>query len=137
MAKERRTLPLGGPVPNDYRFEEQDWWVKQIRSIADSYLRWQFNYPTDPVDYRNYRTFLHLAGAKKGIKIVKVKKDEKTPKEPAAKKEPARRDDEPAGPGPEPITIDLDFFAQYHLMVGRTVERTDPADPLGTGFLLR
>src|SRR5262245_32755056 len=48
-----------------YRHEEPDWWVKQIHSIADSYLKWQFNHPHEPIDYRNYRTFLHLAGAKK------------------------------------------------------------------------
>ena len=27
-----------------YRQEEPNWWVQQIRSIADSYLKWQFNY---------------------------------------------------------------------------------------------
>jgi mannose/cellobiose epimerase-like protein (N-acyl-D-glucosamine 2-epimerase family) len=54
-----------GEAPEDYRHEEPDWWVKQVRSIAGCYLKWQFNYPTEAIDYRNYRTYLHLAGAKK------------------------------------------------------------------------
>jgi mannose/cellobiose epimerase-like protein (N-acyl-D-glucosamine 2-epimerase family) len=54
-----------GEAKTDYRHEEPDWWIKQVRSIADSYLRWQFNYPTNPIDYHEYRTYLHLAGAKK------------------------------------------------------------------------
>ncbi len=54
------------PGAGGYRHEEPDWWVKQIHAIADSYLKWQFNHPHEPIDYRNYRTFLHLAGAKKG-----------------------------------------------------------------------
>jgi mannose/cellobiose epimerase-like protein (N-acyl-D-glucosamine 2-epimerase family) len=54
-----------GEAPSDYRHEEADWWVKQIRSIADSYLKWQFNYPNNDIDYHDYRTYLHLAGSKK------------------------------------------------------------------------
>jgi mannose/cellobiose epimerase-like protein (N-acyl-D-glucosamine 2-epimerase family) len=52
--------------PLVFRHEEQDWWIRQARSIGNSYLRWQFNHPGQPIDYRNYRTFLHLAGAKRG-----------------------------------------------------------------------
>jgi mannose/cellobiose epimerase-like protein (N-acyl-D-glucosamine 2-epimerase family) len=55
-----------GESVGQYRHEEPDWWVKQIRSIANSYLKWQFNYPNEEIDYRNYRTFLHLGGSKKG-----------------------------------------------------------------------
>ena len=60
-----KALAFPGEAPGSYRHEEQDWWVKQVRSIADSYLKWQFNYPEEPIDYVNYRTFLHLAGGKK------------------------------------------------------------------------
>jgi mannose/cellobiose epimerase-like protein (N-acyl-D-glucosamine 2-epimerase family) len=49
-----------------YRHEEPEWWVRQARSIANSYMHWQFGYPEQGIDYRNYRTFLHLAGGKKG-----------------------------------------------------------------------
>lgn len=55
-----------GPKPLQYRHEGQDWWIQQISSIASSYLKWQFNYPEEPIDYSKYRTMLHLAGAKKG-----------------------------------------------------------------------
>jgi mannose/cellobiose epimerase-like protein (N-acyl-D-glucosamine 2-epimerase family) len=54
-----------GEATSSYRHEEPDWWIKQVRSIADSYLKWQFNYPINPVDYSEYRTHLHLAGGKK------------------------------------------------------------------------
>src|SRR5262249_45067300 len=62
---EAKALAFPGEAPGGYRHEEPDWWVKQVRSIADSYLKWQFNYPAEPIDYVNYRTFLHLAGGKK------------------------------------------------------------------------
>jgi len=63
---EAKSLVFPGDEVNRYRHEEPDWWVKQIRSIGDSYLRWQFGYPNHEIDYREYRTYLHLAGAKKG-----------------------------------------------------------------------
>ena len=63
---EAKSLVFPGEQSGEYRHEEPDWWVKQVRSIADSYLRWQFGYPESPIDYRNYRTFLHLGGSKKG-----------------------------------------------------------------------
>jgi mannose/cellobiose epimerase-like protein (N-acyl-D-glucosamine 2-epimerase family) len=63
---EAEWIVFPGCHAGEYRHEERDWWVKQIGSIADSYLKWQFNYPAEPIDYRNYRTFLHLDGAKRG-----------------------------------------------------------------------
>lgn len=63
---EVKSLVFPGEKPGVYRQEEPDWWAKQARSIGDSYLRWQFNYPAESIDYRKYRTFLHLAGGKKG-----------------------------------------------------------------------
>lgn len=63
---EAQWLVFPGKGPGMYRQEEPNWWINQIRSIGNSYLKWQFNYPTDKIDYRNYRTFLHLAGAKGG-----------------------------------------------------------------------
>lgn len=61
---EVKSFVFPGDAPDVYRHEEPDWWVKQVRSIADSYLYWQFNYP-DEIDYRNYRTFLRVTGVKK------------------------------------------------------------------------
>jgi mannose/cellobiose epimerase-like protein (N-acyl-D-glucosamine 2-epimerase family) len=63
---EAQWLVFPGRGPGVYRQEEPDWWVNQSRSIGHSYLRWQFGYPDQEIDYRNYRTFLHLAGGKKG-----------------------------------------------------------------------
>lgn len=63
---EAKALVFAGEGPDRFRHEEPDWWLKQIRSIADSYIRWQFDYPNQEIDYRNYRTMLHLAGAKQG-----------------------------------------------------------------------
>lgn len=62
---EAKALVFPGEEPGKYRHEEPAWWVKQVRAIADCYLKWQFGYPELPVDYREYRTSLHLAGAKK------------------------------------------------------------------------
>lgn len=63
---ETQWMVFPGNKPGEYRQEEQNWWINQIEQIASKYLKWQFNYPEDPIDYKNYRTMLHLAGAKKG-----------------------------------------------------------------------
>jgi mannose/cellobiose epimerase-like protein (N-acyl-D-glucosamine 2-epimerase family) len=49
-----------GRDPAEYRFEAQDWWIKQIRALGDYYLKAQF--PDGHVDYRNYRTELSADG---------------------------------------------------------------------------
>jgi mannose/cellobiose epimerase-like protein (N-acyl-D-glucosamine 2-epimerase family) len=48
----------------DFRYTEPGWWITQIDSIAASYLKWQFDYPRQEIDYKNYRTLINLAGAK-------------------------------------------------------------------------
>ena len=58
-------LVFPGEAPGRYFHEAPDWWVKQIRSITDCYLKWQFDYPNKPIDYSEYRTFLHLGGEKR------------------------------------------------------------------------
>jgi len=62
---EAKSLVFAGEAPQQYRHEEQDWWIKQVRSIADCYLKWQFGYPNQPIDYKEYRTMLNLSGSKK------------------------------------------------------------------------
>ncbi len=62
---EVKSFVFPGDAKSVYRHEEPDWWVKQVRSIADSYLYWQFNYPENEIDYRQYRTFLRVTGVKK------------------------------------------------------------------------
>ena len=63
---EAQWMVFPGQGPGVYRHEEPDWWIQQSDSIGHSYLRWQFDYPKKPTDFKNYRTMLHLAGAKKG-----------------------------------------------------------------------
>ncbi|MBF0316694.1 MAG: AGE family epimerase/isomerase [Nitrospirae bacterium] len=65
MRFEAQWLVFAGNGPGNYRHEEPQWWIKQVNSIAHSYLKWQFNHPEEAIDYSKYRTFLHLAGGKK------------------------------------------------------------------------
>jgi mannose/cellobiose epimerase-like protein (N-acyl-D-glucosamine 2-epimerase family) len=51
-----------GRAPEEYRFEAQDWWIKQIRALGDYYLKAQFDGGAD--DYRNYRTMLSDMGSR-------------------------------------------------------------------------
>lgn len=62
---EAKSLVFPGCRVGEYRHEEPDWWIKQIKAIGQSYLKWQFNYPNEEIDYRNYRTQLQLTGGKK------------------------------------------------------------------------
>ena len=59
---EAKHLVLVGQGPQEYRFEEPDWWIDQIRSLAEFYIRAQF--PDGVVDYRGYRTHLTVEGQK-------------------------------------------------------------------------
>lgn len=49
-------------LTDEYRFEAQDWWIRQIRSLAEFYYNAQF--PDGNVDFNNYRTHLTLEGQK-------------------------------------------------------------------------
>src|ERR1700730_12781044 len=42
---EVKSLVFPGEKPGSYRHEEPDWWIKQVRSIADCYLRWECGGP--------------------------------------------------------------------------------------------
>ncbi len=59
---EAKHIILAGRASTEYRFESPDWWVKQIRALADFYFNAQF--PDGVIDYRNYRTHLTLEGKK-------------------------------------------------------------------------
>jgi mannose/cellobiose epimerase-like protein (N-acyl-D-glucosamine 2-epimerase family) len=63
---EAKSLVFPGDATEAFRHEEPQWWVDQIRSIATSYLKWQFNHPHCEIDFKNYRTRLQLEGGKKG-----------------------------------------------------------------------
>ncbi len=55
-------LVFPGRKPDEFSFEKQDWWVRQIRALGDFYLRAQFG--EEPVNYDNYRTTITLTGEK-------------------------------------------------------------------------
>jgi mannose/cellobiose epimerase-like protein (N-acyl-D-glucosamine 2-epimerase family)/anti-anti-sigma regulatory factor len=59
---EAKHLVLVGRTESQFRFEEQDWWIKQVRQLGDFYLRAQF--PDGKVDYLNYRTDLAIDGTR-------------------------------------------------------------------------
>ncbi|MBP5976268.1 STAS domain-containing protein [Brasilonema sp. CT11] len=59
---EAKHIVFLGRTENDYLFERPDWWVKQIRSLANFYLKAQFE--NGEIDYRKYRTGIGLVGSK-------------------------------------------------------------------------
>jgi len=59
---EAKHIVFLGRKDAEYLFERPDWWVKQIRSLANFYLKAQFE--NGEIDYRNYRTGLGLVGSK-------------------------------------------------------------------------
>jgi len=59
---EAKHIIVSGYSEGEYRFEEQDWWIRQIRALAEFYFRAQF--PDGVIDYANYRTHLTLEGQK-------------------------------------------------------------------------
>ena len=59
---EAKQIVFVGRDKDDCRFEKQNWWIDQVKSLADFYLKAQFG--GMPVDYRNYRTTLSLSGVR-------------------------------------------------------------------------
>ena len=59
---EAQFMVFPGRREDNYVFERQDWWIKQVAAIADFYLKAQFQ--GKPVDYKDYRTTLRLTGEK-------------------------------------------------------------------------
>jgi len=61
-----KVLIFQGDAAGKFRFEEQDWWIKQASSIADFYIKAEFGSPST-IDYKNYRTNISLTGERKPI----------------------------------------------------------------------
>lgn len=59
---EAEHLIFVGRGENEFIFERQDWWIKQIQQLAAFYLKSQFG--DDVIDFANYRTMLDLYGHK-------------------------------------------------------------------------
>jgi len=63
-AYEAKHVMFFGRAADEYRFESQDWWLRQIRLIADFYLEAEFGAGATNFDYRGYRTDLSMQGSK-------------------------------------------------------------------------
>lgn len=61
-AFEAKHIVLLGRQPDEFRFESQDWWIKQIRQLVDFDLRSEFG--GQSFDFRSYRTNLSINGDK-------------------------------------------------------------------------
>ncbi|BAY50085.1 hypothetical protein SAMD00079811_77140 (plasmid) [Scytonema sp. HK-05] len=59
---EAKHIVFLGKTESEYVFEKQDWWVNQVRNLANFYLKAQFE--DGEIDYRNYRTNVGLVGTK-------------------------------------------------------------------------
>ena len=62
LSFEAKHLVFVGRDPHEFRFEAQDWWIKQVHELAEFYYRAQF--PDGVVDFTNYRTHLTVEGRK-------------------------------------------------------------------------
>lgn len=59
---EARQIVFVGRKEDDYIFEKPNWWIDQVRSLANFYLKAQFG--EEEIDYRRYRTTLSLSGVR-------------------------------------------------------------------------
>ncbi len=57
---EAKQIIFVGRTKGDYLFEKPDWWINQVSSLGNFYLKSQF--ADGEIDYRNYRTNLALSG---------------------------------------------------------------------------
>jgi anti-anti-sigma factor len=57
---EAKHIVVVGEGLGDWRFEQPDWWINQVRGLAEFYMNAQF--PDGVIDYANYRTQLTLEG---------------------------------------------------------------------------
>ncbi len=61
-AIEAQYLVFSGGKTNEFLFEKQDWWVRQIQALGEFWLKAQFG--GQEIDYTNYRTTVTLDGIK-------------------------------------------------------------------------
>lgn len=64
---EAKQIVFVGRQTGDYIFEKQNWWVDQVNSLANFYLKAQFGNEAIDYDYRNYRTTLSLSGVRSTV----------------------------------------------------------------------
>ncbi len=58
---EVKHIVFAGRSENDWVFEKQDWWIKQIQQLGNFYLDAQFG-EDDVIDFSKYHTMLNLYG---------------------------------------------------------------------------
>lgn len=64
---EAKHILVFGIDKDQLRFEDQDWWIRQITELLDFYIEAEFQVKEgEPIDYRNYRTTLTAEGKKLG-----------------------------------------------------------------------
>lgn len=62
---EAKHIVFLGRSDSEYRFEAQDWWISQIKQLADFYLEAEFGVKEgEEIDYSQYRTELTITGQK-------------------------------------------------------------------------
>jgi anti-anti-sigma factor len=59
---EAKRIVFVGRTSHDFVFERQNWWIHQVREVADFYLRAQW--PDGVIDYSQYRTRITIEGDK-------------------------------------------------------------------------
>jgi anti-anti-sigma factor len=59
---EAKRIVFVGRTSHDFVFERPNWWIHQVREVADFYLRAQW--PDGVIDYSEYRTRITLEGDK-------------------------------------------------------------------------
>lgn len=64
---EAKHIVFMGKSENEFRFEKQDWWIKQIEQLGDFYINAQFG-GKEYIDFKDYRTELTLEGQHVGGK---------------------------------------------------------------------
>lgn len=57
---EAKHIMFFGENVDEYRFEHHDWWINQVRSLADFYLKAQFK--NREIDFAKYRTNINIYG---------------------------------------------------------------------------
>jgi len=65
LAFDAKQIIFVGRTENDFAFEQSNWWIDQVRSLADFYYTAQFG--DSEIDYRYYRTDVSLSGVKSEI----------------------------------------------------------------------
>jgi mannose/cellobiose epimerase-like protein (N-acyl-D-glucosamine 2-epimerase family)/anti-anti-sigma regulatory factor len=59
---EAKHIVFLGRTENEYLFEKQNWWIKQVRELAEFYIKAEFG--DGEIDYSEYRTNLTITGDK-------------------------------------------------------------------------